>query len=160
MELTYDNMVSFMQRYFKTYSKYGQSPKTIDRMKEFWAPEFEFVNYFDYLGTGTPTRWGWDQIKEIHRFEPAAQETLTCDHLVVDERRKEVAALIRTVARDKITGEVKIDAMLNSIYELALDADDTIKITRIWVFEEYNPSTIKADEVFHPERKAGKTKLV
>jgi hypothetical protein len=152
-KITYEEIQEFMDKYFKTYSNCNLEANNLDKMREFWAPEFEFEAYFDYYGYGkTPVIFSWKQMQAD--TEPqAARENLSCDYLIIDERRQECSGLLTSVLTDKKTGEVKLKAKLNSIYRFRRDENDKIKITRILVFEEYNPDTAKCDIIIHPDHK-------
>jgi hypothetical protein len=142
MEFNYDNMVAFMESYFKEFSIYGQDPKTQYRLNEYFAPELEFVPYLK----------DHPRIQSREHFykamvHPAIQETLTLGELVVDDRRGVVDALVKTELKHKETGEIKVLAWFNAIYQLKFDENKTIKIKKILFFFECKPETANVLEI-------------
>lgn len=57
-----------------------------------------------------------------------------------------------TVLSDRATGKMLLTRKLVCLYQLALDKDDTIKITRIMYFEEgVPPGTVQIEEIYGKE---------
>jgi hypothetical protein len=61
------------------------------------------------------------------------------EHLIVDERQKEVGALLKTQAIERATGEVLLELKMNVLYNLKIGVDTDIKITKVKVFLESDP---------------------
>lgn len=136
MKLTYDNMVTHMNNYFKGFSTYAQDPKTQYRMNEFLAPEVEIIAYEKTIKKMSRERFYRDCI------HPNLKETLTHGQLVVDERQGTVAALMKTKIKHKVTGEIKFSVWLNIIYQLKIDEDKTIKIAKVLIFMQNKPEVL------------------
>ena len=130
MESLYSDIVRFMQEYFTAYSQYGQLPETQHVMDKFYAPDLTFDD--DVV----KSRAEWYDRCLAH---PAIQDKLVVEHLIVDERQKEVGALLKTQAVERATGEVLLELKMNVLYHLKIDADKDIKITKVKVFLESDP---------------------
>jgi hypothetical protein len=133
MKLTYHDMIRFMEEYFPAYSEYGQIAETHHAMDKFYAPG---VTFDDGLITGR------DQWYKACLSHPAVQDKLTVQHLFVDEKQKEVGALLKTQAIDRATGEILVELKMNVLYNLTIDDHEDIKITGVRVFLESNPDKV------------------
>lgn len=131
MESLYGDIVRFMEEYFIAYSQYGQLAETQRVMDKFYAPDLTFDD--DVV----KSRAEWYERCLAH---PAIQDKLVVEHLIVDERQKEVGALLKTQAIEKATGEVLLELKMNVLYNLRIDADKDIKIAKVKVFLESDPS--------------------
>ena len=145
MELTYDMIVKFMQDYFETFNTYGQDPKTINRLDEYYAPDVEFTPYVAGIGH-------CDSREDFYRVllsHPSGYEKLTPEEIVVDERRRAVVVLIKAEISDSQTGEVLVTKRYFVLYPLELDVNNTLKIKKIQLFwEVLPPGAMEIDDVF------------
>ena len=145
MELTYDTIVKFMQDYFETFNTYGQDPKTINRLDEYYAPDVEFTPYVAGIGH-------CDSREDFYRVllsHPSGYEKLTPEEIVVDERRRAVVVLIKAEISDSQTGEVLVTKRYFVLYPLELDVNNTLKIKKIQLFwEVLPPGAMEIDDVF------------
>jgi hypothetical protein len=132
MESIYSDIVRFMEEYFPAYSQYAQTLETQHLMDRFYAPELSFDD--DVVNS----REQWYEMCLTH---PAIQDKLTVEHLFIDERQKEVGALLKTQAVDRTTGEVLLELKMNVLYNLKIDNKD-IKITKVRVFLEGDPNKV------------------
>ena len=130
MESMYSDIVRFMEEYFLAYSEYAQFSETQHLMDKFYAPDLTFDD--DVV----KNRAEWYERCLAH---PAIQDKLLVEHLIVDERQKEVGALLKTQAIERATGEVLLELKMNVLYNLKIDADKDIKITKVKVFLESDP---------------------
>jgi hypothetical protein len=127
---TYDDIVRFMKEYFPAYSEKGQLPETHRIMDRFYAPDLIFDD-----GVVT-SREQWYKACLAH---PDTQDKLTLEHMWVDDRQKEVGALLKTQAIDRASGKVLLELKMNVHYSLKIDKDNDIKIAKVKVFLESNP---------------------
>ena len=125
----YDDILNFMEQYVAVYSQYAQDPETQNLMDKFYAPDLMFDE-----GVVT-SRKQWYERCLTH---PAVQDKLTIEHLIIDERKNEVGAILRTQAIDRESGEVLLELKMNVLYYLKIENKD-IKITRVRVFLESDP---------------------
>jgi hypothetical protein len=130
MESLYGDIVRFMEEYFIAYSQYGQIPETQHVMDKFYAPDLTFDD--DVV----KSRAEWYERCLAH---PAIQDKLSVEHMFVDERQKEVGALLKTQAVDRATGDVLLELRMNVLYNLKIDEGKDIKITKVRVFLESDP---------------------
>jgi hypothetical protein len=130
MESLYSDIVRFMEEYFIAYSQYGQLPETQHVMDKFYAPDLTFDD--DVV----KSRSEWYARCLAH---PAIQDKLLVEHLIVDEKQKEVGALLKTQAIERATGEVLLELKMNVLYDLKIGADKDIKIAKVKVFLESDP---------------------
>jgi len=126
----------------KSFPYNGQDPKTQYRLNEYFAPELEFIPYIK----DHPRISGREQFYKA-MVHPEIQETLILRQLIVDDRRGVVDALVKTELKHKETGEVKVSAWFNAIYQLKLDENKTIKIKKILFFFECKPETANVLEI-------------
>jgi hypothetical protein len=133
MESIYGDIVRFMEEYFPAYSQYAQLSETQHLMDKFYAPELSFDD--DVV----KSREEWYERCLAH---PAIQDKLSVEHLFVDERQKEVGALLKTQAVDRATGDVLLELRMNVLYYLKIDDNKDIKITKVRVFLESDPRKV------------------
>jgi hypothetical protein len=130
MESLYNDIFHFMEEYFPAYSQYAQLPATQHLMDKFYAPELSFDD--DVV----KSREEWYERCLAH---PAIQDRLSVEHLFVDEKQKEAGALLKTQAVDRATGNVLLELRMNVLYNLKIEDNNNIKITKVRVFLESNP---------------------
>ena len=133
MESIYNDIVRFMEEYFPAYSQYAQLSETQHLMDKFYAPELSFDDGV------VKSRKEWYQRCLAH---PAIQDRLSVEHLFVDEKQKEVGALLKTQAVDRATGDVLLELRMNVLYNLKIDDHKDIKITIVRVFLEGDPRKV------------------
>lgn len=130
MESLYDEILNFMEEYFPAYSRYAQDIETQHLMDKFYAPDLIFDD-----GVVT-SRAQWYERCLAH---PAIQDKLTVEHMFIDERQKEVGAILKTQAVKRDTGEVLLELRMNVLYTLRIENRD-IKISSVRVFLEGDPA--------------------
>jgi hypothetical protein len=133
MAPVYKDIVRFMEEYFPAYSEYGQVEDTQHLMDKFYAPELVFED-----GTVT-SREQWYRSCLAH---PAVQDKLTLEHMFVDDKQKEVGALLKTQAIDRKTGKILLELKLYVLYGLKTDQNKDMKIARVKIFLEGDPSKV------------------
>ena len=150
MELTYDVIVKYMKDYFETFNKYGQDPRTIHQLDDYYAPDLEFIPYVAGIGHST----GREEFYHILLSHPSGYEKLTPEEIVVDERRRIAVVLIKAEISDSQTREVLVSKHYFVLYPLALDENNTIKIKKIKLFwEVLPPGAMEIDDAFARDRK-------
>ena len=145
MELTYDSIKKFMQDYFKAYSAYAQNSETINRMYDYFAPDFEFIPYVAGLEHFTNR----DDFLNKMSSHPSSYETIVPEDIIIDEKRSVVVVLARAEVVDRKTGKVVVAKRYLPRYYLALDENNTIKIKQVRFFwEVLPPGAQEVHEVF------------
>ena len=133
MESMYEEIVRFMEEYFPAYSEKGQAAETLHVMDKFYVPDLAFVD-----GSVT-SREQWYRSCLAH---PAVQDKLTLEHMFVDEKQKEVGALVKTQAIDRKTGKILLELKLYVLYSLKIDQNKDLKIARVMIFLESDPNKV------------------
>ncbi len=155
MELTYDSMVKFMEEYFPVYSEYGQFPETVNRMKDFFAPDLEFTGYMGFP-EGLLVYPDRKSFLDFDISHPWAIERLTPLDMMVDERRRIVFVIIKFEFVDTETGKVLVEDLGVTQYHLALDENDTIKIKKLIFFpQRLVPGAKTGSDVFGFDHRQG-----
>jgi hypothetical protein len=150
MEITYDTILKYMRDYFKIFNKYGQDPKTIHRLDDYYAPDLEFFPYVAGIGHST----GREECYRILLSHPSSYEKLTPEEIVVDEKRMMAVVLIKAEISDSRTGEALIKKRYFVLYPLVLDKNNTIKMKKIQLFwEVLPPGALEISDVFARDRK-------
>jgi hypothetical protein len=145
MEPTYNDISEFMQRYFDAFNSYAQNSQTKHLMHDYFAPDLEFIPYI----ANVPRVSGRDKFLDLMSAHPHSHEMLTPEELVIDVTRKAVVALIKVVCTDTLTKEVLVVKKYLSLYPLAVDEKQTIKIRKIQYFwEVLPPGTLDIGDVF------------
>lgn len=148
MKVTYDYIVKWIQDYFSVYSEYGQDPATVHRMKDYYAPDFEFVGYIG-APEGPLIMKSCDEFLRFDISHPSSYERLTPEDIAVDMRRKVVVVVIKFEAIERKTGEVLVTERGISHYQLVLDENHTIKIKRLLFFPMHLPAgTLRVSDIF------------
>lgn len=142
MDTRYEDIDRFINEYVKAYSEYGQVSETHSVMDKFYAPELSF----DEMVT---SREQWYETCLSHT---GIQDKLTLEHLVIDEKQNEVAALLTARAVERSTGKVLLEIKMNTLYNLKIDEKGEYKITRARVFLETHPQKVaKLCEIYGME---------
>jgi hypothetical protein len=131
MVSVYKDIVHFMEEYFHAYSDYGQIAETHRVMDKFYASDLIFDD-----GIVT-SREQWYKACLAH---PAIQDKLTLEHMLVDEKQKEVGALLKTQAIERASGKVLLELKMNVLYNLDKGQNNEMKIRKVRVFLESNPT--------------------
>ncbi len=131
MELTYDNMLSFMRDYFPAFVKYGQDPKENHRLHDYFARDFDFYPYFHGIGQVTDRDVFLTQMSS----HPSCREEMEPDEIFIDEQQKVVVAMLDARIVDAKSGAVLVAKKYCPVYWLGLE-DGRIKIKKIRFFWE------------------------
>jgi len=150
MKMTYDEMAEWIEVYFADFNKYGQDPREIHRMDEYFSKDFVFNPYIAYVGKVS----GRDEWYKVLTSHPSGIEVLTPEAVIIDDRRQEFVAQIRTDLVDRDTREVLLTKRYLARYPL-VEEDGKMKIERLEFFWEILPEgALEIDDVF--ERDWGK----
>ena len=150
MELKYDTILKFMKDYFDTFNAYGQDPRTIHRLDDYFAPDLEFTPYV----AGIIHTSGRDEFLRVLLSHPSGYEKLAPEEIVVDERRKVAVVLIKAEISDSRTQEVLVTKRYFVLYPLVLDENNAIKIKKIQLFWEVLPAgALEISDVFARDHK-------
>jgi hypothetical protein len=149
-KLSYDEILKYMQDYFRDFEAYGQNPETIHKMDEYFAPDFEFQ---PYIADVQPVK-GRDVWYKVLVSHPSGFEKLTPEDLVIDERRQVVVARIKAEIIDSKTKEVLVTKRYFASYPLEADENDKVKIKKLEFFWEMLPKgAMEINDVFERDWK-------
>jgi hypothetical protein len=135
MEMTYLNMKSFMERYFRGYGDWVNSTDTIDELDNYYTSEFTSTVYGRLDGMDYPlVRKGRQTFKDsLVRLHADIAEEMTPIDIWIDEQRKKATALVKVKMANRKTG-ARLEVDMAAFYELCLDKHDTIKFASVGVF--------------------------
>jgi len=129
----YNKILHFFEEYVATYSEYGQNAETISMMDKFYDPLLSFP---EDMVTG---REQWYKRCLNH---PDVLDKLTIERCIIDDRKNEVSAILRTEAIDRGTGKVVMALRMSTLYKLRIDNKQDIRVTEVRIFLESNPEKV------------------
>jgi hypothetical protein len=129
----YSRILRFFEDYITTYSEYGQDADTISMMDKFYALDLSFPEDMVY---------GREQWYQRCLNHPDVLDRLTIEHCIIDERKNEASAILKTEAIDRAKEAVLMDLRMHALYKLRIDVDDDISITEVRLFLESNPEKV------------------
>ena len=148
MKMTYDQMAEWIEVYFADFNKYGQDPREIHRMDEYFSKDFVFNPYIAFVGKVA----GRDEWYKVLLSHPSGIERLTPEDVVIDEKRQTFVAQIKTDLIDSKTNEVLVTKRYLARYPL-IEEDGKPKISRLDFFWEVLPAgALEIDDVFDRDR--------
>jgi hypothetical protein len=136
MQLTYNNMVNFMDNYFKDYNTNASDPKTLSNMLKYYTPDIQLFSYT--LRAGRPSNL--DKILQS-MLHPGLHEEFTPNYYVVDVKRKIVVVQMLNQFIEEAIKKSYPPKQLSVHYHLAHYQNREIKINKILFFTELRPST-------------------
>lgn len=143
MELTYQNMQSFMKQYCEDYSRWCNDPESISKLEQYYTPDFETKAYMHLQGMPYPFVANLDEFKNFilkNHTDILHEEKLFPVEILIDERKRKAVMLLRVKKTVKSSGEVfDFDAI--ALYQLVLDGNDTLKIERLDIITD-RPSSL------------------
>jgi hypothetical protein len=129
----YSTILRFFEDYVTTYSEYGQDAETITMMDKYYDSDLSFPEDMVF---------GRDQWYKRCLNHPDVLDKLTIEQCIIDDRKNEVSAILRTEAIDRETGRVLMELRMNALYKLRIDNDENIRITEVRIFLESNPEKV------------------
>lgn len=145
MKPTYEDMVQFLEDYFKTYNNYAQNPATVHRMDAYYTPDVHFVPYISTFGGPENVLTNRDDFYRTFTEHPSRYEQFEGHDIIVDERRMVATALLNAVLFESETDKVLLRKHYLVRYDLGLDETDTLKIKKIHFFWEVMPPELDAE---------------
>ena len=150
MKLTYEDIVKWMENYFKAYNAYAQNPDTVDRMCDYFTPDVRFVPYISAFGGPENAVTSRDDFFRMFTGHPSVYEKFKVEDIIVDERRMVAVALLKVALFDSRTDEVLLRKHYLPRYQLVLDDNNMLKISNILFFWEAMPPEV--DEAYGIEK--------
>ncbi len=131
MELTYENMVNFMNQYFADYNRYGGNPDTLPNMLKYYVPEIELHSFT--LNAVRPFFLEGILGAMTH---PGLHEEFTPRYYVVDEKRKVVVVQLKNQFTEEAINKSYPAKELSVHYHLTQDENNNIRVSKILFFTE------------------------
>lgn len=151
MDLTYDNIVKWMARYFETYSRYGQEAATAERMNEYFAEDLHFIPFIAPLGGPEGGFHSRAEFLNKAVSHTGWYERLTPLDMTVDERKKAIVVLFNIDVYDRKKNQVVVKRNAIAHYNLVLDDKGSPKIKTIRFFWEVMPKGVPEFFELFPE---------
>jgi|GEM_PF-1384337 len=135
MELTYENMKSFMERYFRDYSSHVNSVESIDQLDELYTANFTSIVYMHAKGMKYPfVRTGREEFKKsLVQGHVSIRENLFPNNIIIDEKKKIAGVLLTSEKTIMKTGEKYVFDGIG-FYHLCTHEENKIKIERLDIF--------------------------
>lgn len=129
----YSRILRFFEDYVTTYSEYGQDADTITMMNKYYSPDLSFPEDMVF---------GREQWYKRCLNHPDVLDKLAIERCIIDDRKNEISAILKTEAIDRRTGKVLMELRMNALYKLRIDDNQNISITEVRIFLESNPEKV------------------
>jgi hypothetical protein len=134
MEFTHDNVQKWFNDYFTEFNRCNGDPKKVPDMEKYFTEDLQFISYI--LGVKRPDNREGLLNSMIH---PGLLEDLKPEEIVIDERNKSVAVILRVQFKEETTGTLFPVKHNCAIYQLVDDDRGSWKIRKISYFTEHRP---------------------
>ena len=131
MEFTHDNVRKWFEDYFAEFNRCNGDPKKVPDMEKYFAGDLQFISYIH--GVKRPDDREGLLNTMIH---PGLLEELTPEEMVIDEKRKAVAVILKVQFKEEPTNTVFPAKNNCAIYQL-VDENGDLKIKKISYFTEH-----------------------
>ena len=129
----YNRILRFFEDYVATYSEYGQDAETINMMDMYYASDLSFPEDMVI---------GREQWYKRCLNHPDVLDKLAIERCIIDDRKNEISAILRTEAIDRGTGKLLMELRMSALYKLRIDDKQNIRITEGRIFLESNPEKV------------------
>ena len=134
MEFSHDNVRKWFDDYFADFNRCNGDPKTVPNMEKYFTEDLQFISYI--LDVKRPDdREGL--LKSM--LHPGLLEELKPEDIIIDERNKAVAVILRVQFTEEPTGTVFPAKHNCAHYQLVEDSNGELKIKKISYFTEHRP---------------------
>ena len=132
MEFTHANIRKWFEDYFADFNRCNGDPKTVPNMEKYFTEDLQFVSYI--LDVKRPDdREGL--LKSM--LHPGLLEELKPEEMIIDEKNKAAAVILRVQFKEEPTGTVFPAKHNCAHYHLVEDRNGELKITKISYFTEH-----------------------
>jgi len=132
MEFTHDNVRKWFEDYFADFNRYNGDPKTVPNMEKYFTEDLQFISYI--LDVKRPDdREGL--LKSM--LHPGLLEELKPEEMIIDDKNKAVAVILRVQFKEEPTGTVFPTKHNCAHYQLVEDSNGELKIKTISYFTEH-----------------------
>jgi len=134
MEFTHDNIRKWFEDYFAEFNRCNGDPVKVRNMEKYFTEDLQFVSYI--LNVKRPDDRTGLLNSMVH---PGLFEELKPEEIIIDEKNKGVAVILRVQFREEPTGTVFPAKHNCAHYQLVEDKSGELKIKKISYFAEHRP---------------------
>ena len=134
MEFTHDNVRKWFEDYFADFNRCNGDPKKVPNMEKYFTEDLQFISYI--LNVKRPDDREGLLNSMVH---PGLLEELKPEDMIIDEKNKAVAVVLRVQFREESTGTVFPVKHNCAHYHLVQDESGELKIKEISYFTEHRP---------------------
>ena len=131
-EFTHDNVRKWFEDYFADFNRCNGDPKKVPDMEKYFTEDLQFISYI--LNVKRPDDREGLLNTMVH---PGLLEELKPEDMVIDEKNKSVAVVLRVQFTEESTGTVFPAKHNCAVYNLIQAVDGDLKIQRISYFAEH-----------------------
>ena len=132
MEFTHDNVRKWFEDYFAEFNICNGDPRKVPNMAKYFTEDLQFISYI--LNVKCPDDREGLLNTMVH---PGLLEDLKPEDMVIDEKNKSVAVVLRVQFTEVSTGTVFPAKHNCAVYNLVQDGNGYLKIQRISYFTEH-----------------------
>jgi hypothetical protein len=132
MDITYENITSWFDDYFKAFNKNSGPLETVPNMQRYFTPDLEFWAY-NMAGAERPSSREQLLMTMVH---PGLHEELTPREYIVDLKRLVIVVQFQLQFNDAASGKEWQAKQASAHYHMILDKDNNLKIKKIVYFTE------------------------
>jgi len=132
MEFTHDNVRKWFESYFAEFNKCNGDAKKVPKMEKYFSEDLQFISYM--LNVKRPDDREGLLNTMVH---PGLLEELKPEDMIIDEKNKSVAVVLRVQFTEVSTGTVFPAKHNCAVYNLVQDVNGYLKIQRISYFTEH-----------------------
>jgi hypothetical protein len=132
MEFTYDNVHKWFESYFAEFNECNGDPEKVPNMEKYFTDNLQFISYIH--GVKRPDNRQGLLNSMVH---PGLLEDLKPEEMVIDERNRTVAVILRVQFREVPTNTLFPAKHNCAIYQLVDDGKGSMKIDKISYFTEH-----------------------
>jgi hypothetical protein len=134
MKYTHDNIKDWFRSYFAEFNRCNGDPKKVQHMGIYFTEDLQFISYI--LNVKRPDDREGLLNSMIH---PGLLEELKPEEMIIDEKNKAVAVILRVQFKEEATNTVFPAKHNCAIYQLVDDDSGNLKISKISYFTEHRP---------------------
>ena len=134
MEFTHDNVRKWFEEYFAEFNRCNGDPVKVRDMEKYFTEDLQFISYI--LNVKRPDDRTGLLNSMVH---PGLLEELKPEDIIIDEKNKAVAVILRVQFKEESTGTVFPAKHNCAHYQLVENSSAGLKIRKISYFTEHRP---------------------
>jgi hypothetical protein len=132
VEFTYENVLKWLDGYFKAFNKNAGPLETVPNMKKYFSPDLEFWTYNMANGERPMSR----EALLMTMVHPGLHEELAPREYIVDVKRMVVVVQFQLQFNDEPSGKIWPAKQASAHYHFTLDENKDLKIKKIQYWTE------------------------